>query len=454
MPQQQRPREADSQFSRYFYHWRASFSFSLRGSDLHAIAQIHVSRKRHFVSLGQTCKHLIFIGARDSYLNISPVHGLTIVGQHEMLSLVVTHGATRNYQHAALLMNEYAHFHIHIRQQLDFVVIHRAEHLAHAARSARHHLLGHLLDFAIPDAVGHRVPQHLDTLILSERTQVRLIHESAHAHVAQVRHFRQHVAQLHEIAFVHRQRIKRFIRRRNHCGRTNFFFQRGDQILLLVHAQARSFDGHGGALLERRLFLLKSLQTGARGREQRLVLRDFVPRRRPFGDQLRQRLLRSFEVGNLCFSFLHIPSQLRYVVRRPTGVSVSQFGPRRQQVRASLRKLRALVRGIQSQNQLAFAYELPFAGFHVRDESGKLSAGDRRRNWFHLAVAGDGRGQILARNAHNLHLRRRPALCQHNQEHNAQCRADARNYPFWLADFRHVVLRTTTAQASPEVVKL
>ncbi len=120
------------------------------------------------------------------------------------------------------------------------------------------------------------------------------------------------------------------------------------------------------------LLLLKSLQIRARGRERRLVLRDFVLRRRPLGDQLRQRLLRSFEVGNLCFSFLQIPSQLRYVVRRPTGVSVAQFGLRRQQIRASLRKLRALIRGIQSQNQLAFAYGLPFASFHVRDETWEI----------------------------------------------------------------------------------
>src|SRR5580693_3347741 len=98
-PQPRRPRELFPQYSRHFYHWRPSFSFGLRGSDLHPIAQIHDSRKRHFVSLGQPRKHLIFIGAGDSYLNIPPVHRVAVVGKDEMLSLVVTHGATRNYQH-------------------------------------------------------------------------------------------------------------------------------------------------------------------------------------------------------------------------------------------------------------------------------------------------------------------------------------------------------------------
>src|ERR1700691_2511604 len=218
MPQRHRPREADSQLSRYFYLWRASFSFSLRGSDLHAIAQIHVSRQRHSVSLGQPRKHLIFIGARDSHLDIPPVHRVAVVSEHEMSPLVVTYRASRYHQHAALFVNQNAHFHVHVRQQLYFVVIHRTEHFAYAARAARHHLLGHLLHFSVAYAVGHRVPQHLHALILPERTQVLFIHERAYAHLAQVRHFRQHVAQLHKITLAYRQRIERAIGWSGHGG--------------------------------------------------------------------------------------------------------------------------------------------------------------------------------------------------------------------------------------------
>src|ERR1700691_491027 len=266
MPPRHRPREADSQSSLYFYHWRASFSFSLRGSHLHTIAQIHVSVQRHFVSLGQPRKHLIFIAARDSHLDIPPVHRVAVVSEHEMLSLVVTYRAPRYHQHAALFVNQNAHFHVHVRQQLYFVVIHRTEHLAHTARAARHHLLGYLLNFAVPYAVRHRVPQYLHALILAERTQVRFIHERAYAHMAQVRHFRQHVAQLHKITLAHRQRIERAIGRSDYGGRANFFFQRGYQVLLLLQAQAGALHSYGSALLERRLLLLIDLPIRARGR--------------------------------------------------------------------------------------------------------------------------------------------------------------------------------------------
>src|SRR5580704_10458748 len=454
MPQRHRPREADSQFSRYFYHWHASFSFSLRGSDLHAIAQIHVSGQRHSVSLGQPRKHFIFITAGDSHLDIPAVHRVAVVSEHEMLPLVVTYRAPRYHQHSALFVNQNAHFHVHVRQQLYFVVIHRTEHLAHTARAARHHLLGHLLHFAVPYAVGHRVPQYLHALILPERTQVRFIHECTHAHMAQVRHFRQHVTQLHKITLADRQGIERPIGRSDHGGRANFFFQRGYQVLLLLQAQAGALHIYRSALLERRLLLLIDLQIRARGGELPLVLRDFFLRGRALGDQLREGLLRSFQARDLRFRVLQISLQLRYFIRRPAGVRVAQFRLRRQQIRARLGELRAYIGGVQSQNQLAFVDGLPFGSFHVRNESGELRARHRRRNRLDLAVAGDGGSQILARHAHDLNLRRRPALCQHNQQHDAQSHGEAGNHPFWLVVCRHLISRTARTQASPEAVKL
>jgi hypothetical protein len=117
------------------------------------------------------------------------------------------HSRARDNQDSAPLANQDANLDVGIRQELELVIIDRAQNFADTAHPACDNLLGHLFREARPHAVRLRVLCDFDVLIRLEQAQIRLVHKCAHAYVPQVSHLGERVSDFHIVAGVYGQRI-------------------------------------------------------------------------------------------------------------------------------------------------------------------------------------------------------------------------------------------------------
>ena len=93
-----------------------------------------VSRQRHHFIFLQAADHLKARRIRDSYMNFASCqprfpHAQRILGDHKHIAVPALgiYRRARHRQHVVAFVRMDAHVHINIRQQFQFLVIHRAQ---------------------------------------------------------------------------------------------------------------------------------------------------------------------------------------------------------------------------------------------------------------------------------------------------------------------------------------
>src|SRR5262249_49569772 len=149
---------------------------SVHNPHLHSVFEVDVTGQRDHLAGIEPGDDLVVGRIGDAHLNFATLQPslAEFAALHDVdvtLAAFALDGAERHDEHVVSFFRIDAHIDVYVGQQLEFVVVYRAEQLADAARASRDDLLGYGFGSAIPDAIWKRVPRDAHGLVGSERAE-------------------------------------------------------------------------------------------------------------------------------------------------------------------------------------------------------------------------------------------------------------------------------------------